>query len=163
MSLPVTEHAKLRQFHLVRDADRLQAGVPFVPNIAHCVSNCRENKNTNIFALTYNNQTLKFCVIDIKRTYISEIMGVTIGGRGWFQIQRRGKEGGQIEAKKLHPKPFPLSSTRLRHSHRVKQMFLFLLDSTCLSTWVGLRCVYALRKIELGEIIIRNNRRRKRI
>ena len=63
LSLPVTEHAKLRQFHLVRDADRLQAGVPFVPNIAHCVSNCRENKNTNIFALTYNNQTLRQCSV----------------------------------------------------------------------------------------------------
>lgn len=67
LSLPVTEHAKLRQFHFVRDADRLQAGVPFVPNIAHCVSNCRENKNTNIFALTYSNQTLRQCSVRDRR------------------------------------------------------------------------------------------------
>lgn len=39
LSLSMSEYAKLGEFHLGGYSNRLQSGIPFVPNIAHCVSN----------------------------------------------------------------------------------------------------------------------------
>lgn len=39
LALPVAEHPELGQLHLGGDPDRLQAGVPLVPDVAHRVSN----------------------------------------------------------------------------------------------------------------------------